>query len=85
MLLSSVVSGLALFVLRRRCSEQERSCHTWGYPLVPLLFVVAYLWIALQIGRANPGTSLLGILIALSGLPCYLWRKKRLQGQRVGE
>lgn len=77
MLLSSVASGLALFVLRYRCPGQKRVYRTWGYPVVPLLFVAAYLWIALQVGSANPGTSLLGMLIALSGLPFYCRRQKR--------
>lgn len=79
MLLSSVASGLALLVLRRRCPEQARVYRAWGYPLVPLLFVAAYLWIALQIGWANPGTSLLGMLIALSGLPFYFYGSRRKQ------
>jgi APA family basic amino acid/polyamine antiporter len=77
MLLSSVASGLALFVLRRRRPELDRAYRTWGYPLVPLLFIAAYLWIAVQVGWANPVTSSLGILIALSGLPFYLWRRYR--------
>jgi APA family basic amino acid/polyamine antiporter len=77
MLLSSVASGVALFVLRRRRPELERAYRTWGYPLAPLLFIAAYLWIAVQIGWANPVTSSLGILIALSGLPFYLWRCRR--------
>jgi len=84
MLLSSVASGLALFILRYRCPGQPRTYRTWGYPVVPLLFIAAYLWIAVQICWATPGTSLLGILIALSGLPYYLWRKKRLQVQWAG-
>jgi len=77
MLLSSIASVLALFVLRWRRPDLDRPYRTWGYPLVPLLFGGAYLWIALQIGWANPGTSLFGILIALTGLPLYLWRLRK--------
>ncbi len=79
MLLSSIASVLALFVLRWRRPELDRPYRTWGYPLVPLLFGVVYLWIAVQIGWANPGTSLLGILIALTGLPFYLWRRSKMR------
>jgi len=45
----------------------------WGYPIVPLIFVGSYGWIALQVGFSKPLISLLGIIITLSGLPFYLW------------
>ncbi|MEZ4600814.1 MAG: amino acid permease [Syntrophotaleaceae bacterium] len=77
MVLSSIASGLALFVLRLRQPGTIRPYRTWGYPFVPLVFVSAYLCILVQIGLANPKTSLLGILIALAGLPVYLRMKMR--------
>ncbi|HOP85029.1 MAG TPA: amino acid permease [Syntrophorhabdaceae bacterium] len=73
MLLSSIGSGLAHFVLRRRSPFLPRSYKTWGYPFVPLIFVLSYMWIAGQIVFSNPGTSLLGIAIALSGIPFYFY------------
>ncbi len=79
MLLSSIASGVALFVLRCRQPGADRPYRTWGYPLVPALFVSAYLWIAVQIGCENPGTSLLGIFIALTGLPFYFRDRLRPQ------
>lgn len=81
MLLSSIASGMALFVLRRRQPSVDRPYRAWGYPLVPLLFIAIYLWIAVQIGMANPGTSLFGIAIVLCGLPFYFWRQG---GSRAG-
>jgi hypothetical protein len=42
--------------------------------------VAAYLWIAWQITWGKPATSLLGLLIALSGLPFYFfWAGKKKQ------
>jgi APA family basic amino acid/polyamine antiporter len=72
MVLSSIASGVALFVLRLKQPQAVRPYRTWGYPVVPLLFVATYLCIAVQIGTANPKTSLLGILITLTGVPFYL-------------
>jgi basic amino acid/polyamine antiporter, APA family len=72
MILSSIATGIAHFVLRWRRPEVTRPYRTWGYPVVPLLFISFYSWIAIQIAYARPSTSVLGILITLSGLPFYL-------------
>jgi APA family basic amino acid/polyamine antiporter len=77
MILTSVATGLSLFVLRLRNHALPRPYRTWGYPLVPLLFIGAYTIIAVQIAFSNPSASLLGIGIALSGLPFFFWWKAR--------
>ena len=77
MLLSSIVTGFAHFVLRWRKPDVQRPYRTWGYPVVPLLFISFYIFIASNIVYERPSTSLMGILIALSGLPFYIIWKKR--------
>lgn len=77
MILSSVATGLSLFVLRYRNPELPRPFRAWGYPYIPIIFIGAYLVIAVQIAAANPKTSLLGIGIAFSGLPFFYYWKKR--------
>jgi APA family basic amino acid/polyamine antiporter len=77
MILTSVATGLSLFVLRLRKPALPRPYRTWGYPLVPLLFIGAYSAIAVQIAFSNQSASLLGIGIALSGLPFFFWWRAR--------
>jgi APA family basic amino acid/polyamine antiporter len=77
MVLTSIASGVALLVLRRRQPGLARSYRTPCYPLVPLLFVASYLVVLVQIGRDQPGPSLWGLLMALSGVPFYLWGRRR--------
>ena len=76
MILSSVATGIAHLILRMRNPEIPRPYRTWGYPVIPVLFVAVYVWIAVQIAVEMPETSLMGILIALSGLPFY-WKYKK--------
>jgi len=76
MVLSSVATGIAHLILRKKKPELPRPYRTWGYPVIPLLFITVYVWIAAQIAFDMPGTSLIGILIALSGLPFY-WKNKK--------
>lgn len=87
MLLSSVATGFALFVLRWRKPDVPRPYRTWGYPVVPILFISFYIFIASRIIYERPSTSLMGILIALSGLPFYIiWKKRNVLkgGQNKG-
>lgn len=73
MLFSSIASGMAHLVLRRRRPTLPRPYRTWGYPYIPLLFILSYGWIAFQIGIEKPETSFIGLLITLSGLPFYYY------------
>jgi APA family basic amino acid/polyamine antiporter len=84
MLLSSIATGAAHFALRWRRPDLTRPYRTWGYPVVPLLFISFYSWIAIQIALARPSTSVLGILITLSGLPFYLvWRRLKISERGI--
>jgi APA family basic amino acid/polyamine antiporter len=70
-----------LFVLRRN-SQYNPQFLVRGYPVVPLLFIVASLGIALNQIRVNPRGSVVGLSLLLSGLPVYfvwtlLQRKSR--------
>jgi len=68
-------TGAAVFVLRRRRPAAERPYRTWGYPVVPALFVLASLWLAVNTVIERPAESLLGLGLLLFGLPAYgTWR-----------
>lgn len=79
MLLSSIATGSAHFVLRLKKPDLPRVYHTWGYPFTPLLFIGFYIWIACQIFWSRPYTSILGLGIAFSGVPFYVYRKFKLR------
>ncbi len=85
MILASVATGLALFVLRLRFPHLPRPHRALGYPLVPLIFILAYGLIAIQIGWANPGTLVWGSIITLSGLPFYYWWRSRGERRETAE
>jgi APA family basic amino acid/polyamine antiporter len=66
-----------LFVLRRR-SGYKPAFLARGYPLIPLLFIVASLGIVVNQIRANPRDSAMGLGLLLLGLPVYfVWSPKR--------
>jgi APA family basic amino acid/polyamine antiporter len=81
----------AVLVLRRRRPEAPRPYRTPLYPWVPLAFLSgtavglgAIVWG--QVARDTPDySSLVGLLIAVSGFPVYwLWRRLKGAGSRGG-
>ena len=71
------LAALTIFVYRRRAPRAQRPFSTPGYPVTPVLFVAAALVIVLNTVMAQPVQSLIGLGIALLGVPSYrIWRRK---------
>jgi APA family basic amino acid/polyamine antiporter len=70
-ILAYAATGIALFLLRRRCPGLARPYRCWGYPWIPLLFVVSSILLAANTVREQPKETLAGIGILLLGLPVY--------------
>ncbi len=62
---------MALFVLRHREPHVERPFKAWGYPVVPLFFVVASAAILFMEARRIPWPTLAGLGVIAAGLPVY--------------
>jgi APA family basic amino acid/polyamine antiporter len=76
MLLTSIATAIGVIVMRKKRPTLERPYRVPGYPLIPLLFIAAYVWIGLRIFLHNPTDSLIGLGITASGVPFYLWWRK---------
>jgi basic amino acid/polyamine antiporter, APA family len=71
------LSVAAVFVLRRTQPQLPRPYHVWGYPLVPVVFLLASL---LMVGNAlvtDPRNTGVTFLVILAGIPVY-WVRARL-------
>jgi APA family basic amino acid/polyamine antiporter len=50
---------------------------TWGYPIVPIVFIAATVIIVANQIVAEPARSATGLLLVLAGLPVYmLWARR---------
>jgi len=61
----------SVFVLRRTRPDAVRPYRAWGYPVTPLLFLAAALFLMGDMLRSRPVESLAGLSIILLGLPAY--------------
>jgi APA family basic amino acid/polyamine antiporter len=65
----------AVFRLRQTRPDAERPYRVWGYPIVPILYMVGANVIVLALFIFQPKTTWPGLLIVGSGFPVYyLWR-----------
>ena len=62
-----------VFVLRRTRPRLERPYKTWGYPVVPLVFLAGALFLLGNYLVSETGAFAVDIGIILTGIPAYLW------------
>jgi len=68
----------AVMVLCRTRPDLPRPYRTWGYPVTPVVFVVAALYISLSTLITQPWNAIGGLAIIAAGVPAYLyWQKQR--------
>jgi len=58
---------------RRKEPDLARPYRTWGYPVVPAIFVIGAGALTVNLWLARPGRSSIGLLLILAGLPFYRW------------
>jgi len=72
----------AVMVMRRKAPALERPYRTFGYPIVPLIYVLLALLVVLDVACLAPGTSGIGYLLVLTGIPAYLiWRRSAVHSE----
>jgi basic amino acid/polyamine antiporter, APA family len=77
MVLSYVMTVVALFVLRKKLPDAERPYRCFGYPWFPALYILfGSIW-AVNALLEKPKDALIGIAIVLVGVPFYInWRRQ---------
>jgi APA family basic amino acid/polyamine antiporter len=66
-----------VFILRKKRPDLPRPYKTWGYPVTPIIFIIASLYISINSLLTSFANSMKGLAIILIGLPFYLfWKNK---------
>lgn len=73
-----IFAAFAVFILRKKRPEMHRPYKTWGYPWIPVLFIIASFGILVNTVIEKPTESLAGLAFIALGVPVYLvWKRKR--------
>jgi APA family basic amino acid/polyamine antiporter len=83
-LVFGTLSVLAVIVLRQRAPLATRPYRTWGYPVVPVIFLTLSTLLIINLAYLAPTTSGIGYLLALTGIPVYfIWKRRAVQHSAI--
>ena len=85
-LLFYILTILGLFRLRRTKPDAPRPYRAWGYPVVPILYIVLAVFIEWALLLHRPMRSVAGLGIVAIGIPIYyFWRRRNSVSQQVNQ
>ncbi|HEX2721714.1 MAG TPA: amino acid permease [Gemmatimonadaceae bacterium] len=61
----------SVFLFRRTRPDAERPYRTWGYPVIPAIFLGVTAWLLITTLITSPRQSLIGLVIVSLGFPIY--------------
>ncbi len=63
----------SVFIFRRKMPDAVRPYRAWGYPVVPILFLLVTAWLLINTLITTPVEALIGLGLILIGLPVYYY------------
>jgi APA family basic amino acid/polyamine antiporter len=72
-----MITSSTIFVFRRREPDAARPYRVWGYPVVPILFVLASSILLYYTFTDNLVNSIFGLLVILAGIPIFFRFSRR--------
>jgi APA family basic amino acid/polyamine antiporter len=72
-----MIAGSTVFVFRVREPQAQRPYRMWGYPWVPVLFVVTSAFLLYYTFTENLRNSVAGVLVILAGIPVFAYFSRR--------
>ncbi|HEY2894781.1 MAG TPA: amino acid permease [Pirellulales bacterium] len=70
-------AGVAVFILRAKRPDAPRPYRTWGYPVVPAVFLVFYVFLLVSMFLERPAHRMIGIALIAAGAIVYLWNARQ--------
>jgi basic amino acid/polyamine antiporter, APA family len=77
-----MITSSTIFMFRRREPDAARPYRVWGYPVVPVLFVLASAILLYYTFTDNLKNSIFGSLVILAGIPIFFWFSWQRSGKQ---
>jgi amino acid transporter len=78
------LTAFAVVVLRRKMPGLPRPYRVWGYPAVPVVFVLMSVWFLVNMLLERPAEAGGGCLILAAGIPVYLlWKRRGIRNSKL--
>jgi APA family basic amino acid/polyamine antiporter len=72
-----MIAASTIFIFRRRIPDAPRAYRTWGYPVVPAIFIAAAAFLLYSTFAENFTRSLMGSAVILLGVPVFYYFKAK--------
>lgn len=80
-----VLTIAGIFILRVKQPDLERSYKAFGYPFLPILYIILGVAFCGLLIVYKPTYTWPGLIIALLGIPIYYWTRRSHQNQEADE
>jgi APA family basic amino acid/polyamine antiporter len=74
-----IAAAASVFTLRKKYPDLPRPYKTWGYPIVPIFYIIASLGILINTLFEKPVESIAGLGFVVIGIPVYYYWKRKLK------
>ncbi len=72
-----IITVAGVFTLRKKQPDLPRPYKTWGYPVTPIIFIIACTGILINTLFESPLESLAGLGITMIGIPVYFYWQRQ--------
>jgi APA family basic amino acid/polyamine antiporter len=76
-----ILTAGAVFIFRKRLPDEQRHYRVWGYPFVPIVFILVSTWLILTTIWNSPRQSAIGLGLIVLGLPVYWYWQRANAGK----
>jgi basic amino acid/polyamine antiporter, APA family len=70
-------TSLGVFVLRRKMPDAHRPYKVWGYPVVPVIYIIFCMYLFFNTIITRPREAAIGMVLILAGIPVYLLLQRK--------
>jgi APA family basic amino acid/polyamine antiporter len=70
-------TSLGVIILRRRMPDAPRPYKVWGYPFVPIVYILFCIGLFINTVVARPREAAIGVVLILAGIPVYLYLQRK--------
>jgi len=82
-----ITAAASIFIFRARArknkmlngDEEYQGFRVWGYPVLPVVFILIYGAIVATIFTSNLSTALIGMALFMGGLPLFFLLRKMIR------
>jgi len=70
-------TSLGVIILRYKMPDAHRPYKVWGYPVVPIIFILFCIGLFINTVVTRPREAAIGMTLILAGIPVFLYLQRK--------